>query len=116
VDKDVSAAAGNLLKVRLLLVVELGFSSDDIDILEYNREASDPVNSSIKRPSIIFTGNALIGDVLKLVWSTDKFFAQLVGKLDCRDKVAYTETKTHRNIDRSAIVITLERRLRRGRE
>ena len=105
-DKDVSAAAGNSLKVRLLLVVELGFRSDDIDILKYNREASDPVKSSIKQPSIIFLGNALIRDALKLVRSTDKVFAQLVGKLDCGDKVAYAETKTHRDVDCSTVIVT----------
>jgi hypothetical protein len=42
--------------------------------------------------------NLLVGYCLKLAWSIDKFLPNLFCKLKYSDKVAYTETKAHRDL------------------
>jgi hypothetical protein len=43
-----------------------------------------------------------------LTRSTDEFFPNLIGKLNYRDEVAYTEAKAHRDVERSAIIVEQE--------
>ena len=47
--------------------------------------------------------NLLIGNSLELTRSTNKFLSNLAGKLANGDKVAYTETKAHRNLEYGTI-------------
>ena len=49
-------------------------------------------------------GNILIRDIFELLRSTDEFLSDFVGKLDCRDKIAYTETEAHCNDECSSII------------
>jgi hypothetical protein len=55
--------------------------------------------------------NSLIGNVLELVRSIDKFLPNLVGKLDRRDEVAYTEAKVHRDLKYNAVIAAKEGKL-----
>ena len=48
---------------------------------------------------MICLDNSLIGNVLELAGSIDKFLPNLVGKLDCGDEVAYTEAKAHLDVE-----------------
>lgn len=54
---------------------------------------------------IIRLDNSLIGNILELARSIEKFLPNLVGKLDCRE-VAYTEGKAHRDLEYSAVTTT----------
>jgi hypothetical protein len=57
-------------------------------------------------------GNILIRDVLELLRSTDEsdeFLSDLVGKLDCRDKVAYTKTEAHRDSSTALLLVHKKR-------
>jgi hypothetical protein len=48
--------------------------------------------------------NSLNGNVLELTWSINKLLADLVCKLGYDDEVPYTETKAHRDLERSAVI------------
>jgi hypothetical protein len=62
------------------------------------------LNHSVSLTSFIRLDNSLIGNVLELAWSTKKFLPNPVGKLDRRDKVAYTEVKIHRDLEHTGVI------------
>jgi hypothetical protein len=49
--------------------------------------------------------NSLVRDCLELIWSINESGSDLVGKLDCREEVAHTEAKAHRDLERSAVIV-----------
>jgi len=53
----------------------------------------------------------LVRNSLELARCVDEFFADLVGKLNYRDEVAYTETEAHRDIKHNSVISTLDGRL-----
>ena len=69
-----------------------------------DREASNSVESKDQHRLIIHLDNSLLGNVLELARSIDKFLPNLVGKLDGREKVAYTEANAHRGNKYSAVI------------
>jgi hypothetical protein len=73
--------------------------------LKDNREASDPVESNHQYQLSICLDNLLIGYVLELARSIDELLPDPVGKLDCREEVAHTEAKAHRDLERSAVIV-----------
>jgi hypothetical protein len=73
--------------------------------LKDNREASNPVKSNNQRQFIICLDISLIGNILELAWSINKFLPNPVGKLDCREEVAYTEAKAHCDFERSTVIV-----------
>jgi hypothetical protein len=62
---------------------------------------------------LICLDNSLIGNVLELIRSVDKFLPNLVGKLDRRNEVADTEAKAHRGLERNAVIVAQEGKLAR---
>jgi len=60
---------------------------------------------------VICLDNSLIGNVLELVWSIDKFLPNLVGKLDDSDEVADAESKAHLVFCFAILVMISVRRL-----
>jgi hypothetical protein len=55
--------------------------------------------------------NLLIGNVLELARSIDKFLPNLVCQLEYCDKVADTITKAHRDVECNAFIAAYERKL-----
>jgi hypothetical protein len=99
-----------------LFVAEFVIGEDGFDIEEDNREASDPVPSSesaVLKNSI--QGGVLIRNSPELAGRVNNVLADLVGKLNYRDEVAYTKTDAHRVIKHSFVITTLDGRLRESR-
>jgi hypothetical protein len=95
-----------------LFVAEFAIGEADFDIEEDNREASDPVpylESAMLKNGI--QGGVLIRNSFELARRADKVLANLVGKPNYRDEVAYTKTEAHRNIKHKSDISTLKGRL-----
>jgi hypothetical protein len=54
--------------------------------------------------------NPLVRDSLKLIWCINEASPDLISELDCREKVASTEAKTHGHFGRSAVITALGRK------
>lgn len=54
---------------------------------------------------MISLDNLAIGNILELARSIYELLPNLVGKLNCREKVAYTEAEVYRDVERSAVII-----------
>jgi hypothetical protein len=84
---------------------EVRLGKDDFDILEDNREASNPVKPSSLASLSIRLDDSLVRDVPVNHSSTHKFLPNLVGKLDGLDKIAYTEAKAYGDNERSTAIL-----------
>ena len=103
--ENTATSVSDAVQLYPLLVGKISFREGDFDIFNDNREASNPVTKWSAR-LIIPLENLLIGNSLELARSTNKFLPNLAGKLANGDKVAYTETKAHRDQERRAVITT----------
>jgi hypothetical protein len=99
------AGSGYFFQLCLFLVRKMSLGEDIVDISKDIRKVLHPATQKSAYWNKVIQNHSLVGDCPELIRCIDEAGTDSIGKLDCREEVANTEAKAHRDFEGMIVII-----------